>query len=235
MDKRSSIIVGGTLVSLGVLSLLLAGVTTVLGINLLNFVSRLWPLIVGGVGLIFVLPPLLVRGRRGLGGLFIPGVPILVTGGILLLASVLNIWSIWNWAWPLVVLGVAVGLLAAAAYMRVIWLVIPAFIIGLNGLVFQFCAITGLWSWWSVLWVIEPLSVGLSLLFIGARRQKSGLTTAGLILCGVAGAGFTLMMMVLGGGWPIRLLGGGLLIFAGVAVLAWGMLRPVLLPKSALE
>jgi hypothetical protein len=214
---------------------MLTGVTSLLGINLMGFVWRLWPLTVSALGLLFVVPPLLVRDKRGLGGLFIPGVPILVTGGILLLASVFRAWDVWAWLWPMQLLGLAVGFVAAALYMRIIWLVIPATIIGLNGLMFQFCAVTGLWSWWSVLWVIEPLSVGLSLLFIGARRQKPGLTKAGFILCAVAAGGFVLMITVLGGGWLIRSLGGGILIVAGLAVLAWGLLRSRLLPRSALE
>ena len=235
MDRRSSFVVGGTLVLVGVLSLLLTGVMSLLGINLFGFVWRLWPILVVGVGLLFVAPPLLTRGKRGLGGLFIPGLPILATGAILFLASVFNAWSIWAWLWPMEVLSLAMGFLAAAIYMRVIWLVIPAIIIGLNGFVFQFCAITGLWEWWSVLWTMEPLAVGLALLVPGILENVSGLRLAGLILCGVAAAGFVLMITVLGGWWPVRLLGPGLLILIGLGVIGWGLVRPALLPRSALE
>jgi len=217
------------------LSLLLTGVMSLLGINLFGFVWRLWPILVVGVGLLFVAPPLLTRGKRGLGGLFIPGLPILATGAILFLASVFNAWSIWAWLWPMEVLSLAMGFLAAAIYMRVIWLVIPAIIIGLNGFVFQFCAITGLWEWWSVLWTMEPLAVGLALLVPGILENVSGLRLAGLILCGVAAAGFVLMITVLGGWWPVRLLGPGLLILIGLGVIGWGLVRPALLPRSALE
>jgi hypothetical protein len=235
MDKRKTLLVGGMLIALGTLSLLFNGLLSVLGFNMGRFLLSLWPVVVSAVGLAFVLPPLLVRGKRGLGALFIPGIPILVTGGILLLASVFDAWGIWGWLWPMEVLAVALGFLAAAFYMRIVWFLIPAAIIGINGLVFQFCAITGLWSWWSVLWVIEPFSVGLPLLLIGLRRGISGLVTAGLILCGVAGAGFLLMITVLGGWWPFRLLGGAVLIVAGLAVLVWGMARTRLQPQSALE
>jgi hypothetical protein len=235
VDRRTRILVGGALIAMGVLWLLVSGVLSVLGFDLGRFVLRLWPVIVSGAGLALVLPPILVRGKRGLGALFIPGVPALVTGGILLLASVFDAWGIWAWLWPMEVLSVALGFLAAAFYMRIIWFLIPATIIGINGLVFQFCAVTGLWSWWSVLWVIEPLSVGLPLLLIGLRRSSSSLVMAGLILCGVAGVGFLLMITVLGGWWPFRLLGGALLVLAGLAVLVWGMARQRLLPRSALE
>ena len=46
----------------------------------------MWPVLVVGLGLLFVAPPLLTRGKRGLGALFIPGFPILATGAILFLA-----------------------------------------------------------------------------------------------------------------------------------------------------
>ncbi len=235
MDRRNLILVGSTLVLLGVAWAMLGLVASVLGVNLVAFAARFWPMIVSAAGLAFVLPPLLVRGKRGLGTLFIPGVPILVTAGLLLIASVLDGWALWSWLWPQEVLAVAVGFLAAALYMRVSELLIPAIIIGLNGLVFQFCAITGLWHWWSVLWVIEPLAVGVALLAVGARKGSSGVITAGLVLCGFAGAGFLLMVAIFSGGWLFRLVGPGLIILAGLAMLAWGLLRGRLLIRSAAE
>jgi hypothetical protein len=235
MDRKSPILVGAALILLGVLSLLLSGVASLLGFDLLGFTVRFWPLIVVGVGLLLVIPPFLVHGQPGLGALFIPGFPILTTGAILLLASVLNAWSVWSWLWPMEVTSVAMGFLFAAIYSRVIWLVIPAIIVGLNGLTFQFCAITGLWGWWSVFWTVEPLAVGLALLVVGAGTRTSGLSLAGLILCGVAGAGLLLMLVILGGGWLLGVLGPGVLILAGVAVLAWGALRHRPQPRSAME
>ena len=87
MERQKLFIVGAALVLLGVLSLLIAGGLSLLGFNLGAFVLRLWPSLVTAVGLCFVVPPLLVRGKRGLGALFIPGMPILTTGGILMLAG----------------------------------------------------------------------------------------------------------------------------------------------------
>jgi hypothetical protein len=235
MDRRSYVLTGGVLLVLGAVMLVFMAVASLLGFDLAAFIWRFWPLTVTGVGLCFVVPPFLVRGKRGLGGLFIPGMPILTTGGILLLASVTNAWGVWAWLWPMLLISLAMGFLFAAVYMRLIWLIIPATIIGMNGMVFQFCAITGLWHWWSVLWVIEPLSVGLPLLFIGLRRDIRGLKIAGFVLCGIAGAMFMLMLLVLGAWWPMALFGPGLLILSGLAMLAWGMLRSLLLPRSALE
>lgn len=234
MGRRSAILVGSVLVLLGVAWAMLGLVASVVGVNLLAFVVRFWPVVVSAVGLVFVLPPLLVRGHPGLGGLFIPGVPILVTGGLLLIASVLNAWELWAWLWPMEVLAVALGFLVAAAYMRVGGLVIPAVIIGANGLLFQFCAMTSLWEWWSVLWTVEPLAVGMALLGYGVVMHRPGSVKAGLILCGVAGAGFLLMVAVLSGGWLLRLAVPGLFILVGLAVLAWGLLRgrPLLRPAA---
>jgi hypothetical protein len=235
MSKQRMIVAGGGLICLGVLWLMLGLVASLFGINLLGFALRFWPGIISLVGLAFLVPPFLVRGKRGLGGLFIPGMPILVTGGILLVASVLNAWGIWAWLWPMEVLAVAIGFLTAAVYMRVSGLLIPATIVGINGLMFQFCAFTGLWSWWSVLWTVEPLAVGLALLLVGAQQHSAGMIKAGMILCGVAAACFLLMMTIFAGGWLFGLVGPGLIILAGLVLLAWGMLRHRLLPQSATE
>jgi hypothetical protein len=75
-------------------------------------------------------------------------------------------------------------------------LFIPAIILGLEALVFQFCALTGVWGWWAVQWVIEPLAVGLALLAVNVKERSSALSEAGLMLCGLAGPGFLLMITV---------------------------------------
>jgi hypothetical protein len=235
MNRKGYFLVGGALVALGILLLLFTVIMSLIGVSLLGFALRFWPLIVVAAGLAFVLPPFRAKGNRGLGGLFIPGVPVLVTGGILFLASVLNVWSIWAWLWPMELLAVAIGFLAAALYMRVNGLLIPAIIVGINGLVFQFCAITGLWEWWSVLWTIEPLSVGLALLVFGAVQHVPGCIKAGFILCAIAAAGFLLMITILGDWWPVRLFVPGLIILAGLALLAWGLVRRHPSVKAVME
>jgi len=224
MDKKL-VVVGLALIALGVMSLLFAGVLSFLGLGLLGFVVRFWPLFVVALGLAFVVPPFRAKGQRGLGGLFIPGAPILVTGGILLLASITGAWSIWSWLWPMEVLAVAVAFGAAGLYMGVIELMIPAIIVGANGVLFQFCAITGLWGWWSVLWTVEPLAVGLALAVVGLVRHSPALTRVGLAWCVVAAVCFLLMVTILIGGGLIQLFGPVLLILVGVAVVAWGLLH----------
>ena len=81
---------------------------------------------------------------------------------------------------------VALGFLFAAIKMRVIWLLIPTIIIGANGLLLQFCALTGWWAVWAVAWVIEPLSVGLALLAVNLKQRSPGLMVAGIAVCAVA-------------------------------------------------
>lgn len=235
MERKQLIAVGMALVLLGSLSLLLVGTAGLAGVNLGAFLWRFWPLAITALGLGLVIPPFLVRGKRALGALFIPGMPVLTTGGLLLLASVLNSWSLWGWLWPMLVISLAMGFLFAAIWMRLIWLVIPAIILGLNGMVFQFCAITHLWHWWSVLWVIEPLAVGLALLAVGAVQGITGLRIAGLVLGGLAAAAFMLMLVVLGAWWPFGLLGPVSLLFIGVLLLGWGVLRALMLPRRLVE
>jgi len=120
MDKRSYLLTGGALLLLGAAMLVFMAIASLLGFALSAFIWRLWPLTVTGVGLCFVVPPFLVRGKRGLGALFIPGMPILTTGGILLLASVTNAWGVWAWLWPMLLISLAMGFLFAAVYMRLI-------------------------------------------------------------------------------------------------------------------
>jgi hypothetical protein len=234
MNKQTPILAGIGLIILGLLALIFTIVMPALGLTLWFWVPwRMWPLLVVGLGLLFLLPPIVVRGRPGLGGLFIPGLPVLTTGAILLLASVTNWWHIWKWLWPQEVLALALGFLFAAIYIRRIWLVVPAIIIGLNGLLLQFCAFTGLWEVWSVLWTIEPLSVGLALLAVSAKTRSAGLMVGGLILCGLAGAGLVGTTAILAAGallprlWPVNLLGPVMLILVGLILVVWNvMFRP---------
>ena len=183
VERSLSLIFGLALVAIGVISLL--------GNTLLAMQAwRLWPLTVIIAGIALTLPGFLGLKKRGFGSFFIPGIPVLTTGGILLFASLFDRWNVWGLAWPLEVLALAVGFALAAIFMRVVGLAIPAMIIGVNGLMLAFCNLTGLWESWAILWPIEPLSIGLGLLVLGVINRSSGAKLAGLILTGIAGAGF---------------------------------------------
>ena len=214
MTKRSSAVFGLLLIFLGVQTFFYRAFLPVFGLETGN--GRLWPLFIANVGIVLVLVPFLARQHRGLGALFIPGVPIVVASSMLLLASITDWWGMWNYLWPLVIIGIALGFMAAAAWTRIVWFLIPATIIGINGLVFLFCAVTDLWEVWAAIWPFELLSVGFSLLLVNIWVRSKGLFTAGIILSVIAGFGFALMALVLTG-WvsliaAMVLVGTGLLL-----------------------
>ncbi len=231
MDKRFSLLVGIALLLVGAAALASNLAVHLLGLDLWGLPWRFWPLAVVILGLLFMVSPLMARGRRGLGALFILGMPLLVTGGILLFTSVFGAWGAWRWLWPLEVLSVALGLLFAAVYTRALWLLIPAIIIGANGLLFQLCAITGWWSAWSVLWTVEPLSTGLALLVFGFSKRSTGLMVAAAALLGLGGVGLIGMtglvslVAVWPGSWLLNLVGPSAIMAAGLLLLILSLLH----------
>ena len=236
MGRRLSLLVGVTLILVGALSLAFTLVMPMLGRGVWMWGAwRLWPLLIVAAGLLFVVSPLLARGRRGLGGLFIPGVPILTTGGILLYASVLDAWHAWEWLWPLEILAIAMGFLLAAIYMRSIWLLFPAIIVGANGALLQFCALTGLWESWAVLWPVEPLAVGLAFLIVNLRRRSKGLFIAGMIMCVIAAVGLIGMTAVFPRWVLINALGPAVLLLVGLLMLVNTLVRRPAAPEPVTE
>jgi hypothetical protein len=182
-ERLFMLIAGVTLVAVGAISLM--G-----NIFFSTEAWRIWPIVIILAGLGLTAPGFFGLSRRGLGSFFIPGIPVLTTGGILLYASLTKDWGIWADAWPLEILALALGFALSAIFMRVAALAIPAFIIGLNGLLLGFCAITGLWQAWAILWPIEPLSVGLGLLVLSVANKSAGVKLAATILFSIAGLGF---------------------------------------------
>ena len=214
VERSLSLIFGLALVAIGLISLL--------GNTLLALQAwRLWPLTVVILGIALTLPGFLGLKNRGLGSFFIPGVPVLTTGGILLFASLFDRWNVWEMAWPLEVIGLALGFALAAIFMRVPGLAIPAVIIGINGLMLAFCNLTGLWESWAILWPIEPLAIGLGLLIVGVINRSSGAKLAGLILTGIAGAGFFIASFIsMFNGTILRFAGPGMLIICGAILIS---------------
>ena len=215
-----SLIFGTALIGIGILSMF--------GNLFLQTESwRLWPITVVIVGLLLTLPGFFFGvAKRGFGALFIPGMPVLVTGGILLFASLTHQWGVWAMAWPLEVLGVALGFGLAAIFLRVPALAIPASIIGVNGLVLAFCNLTGLWQAWALLWPVEPLAVGLGLLVLGLAKRSTGINIAGITLCVIAGVGFFMMSFLSMFNFSIlRFTIPAMLIMTGLIVAAMSFIR----------
>jgi len=225
------------------IGLVLVGIAALAGNFMLSLINpnlnwwdawRLWPMLVLGAGLVLGLLGVGSIKQRGLGMLFIPAMPILTTGGILLIASLFEHWSVWALLWPLEVLALAFGFLMAAVFARIVWLGIPAIIIGLNGLVLAFCNTTHLWSAWSVLWTVEPLAVGLVLLLIAAKTRSMAVTIVGLSFCGAAGLAFTGMTALLAfDGILFRIAGPAfLIVLGGGLVLSNWLKRPTFSTQS---
>jgi hypothetical protein len=225
MQKKASLLFGVTLIILALLALAGNLLWDVSGIDLLKSGFRTWPLAVIGAGLLFCIPPFLFRDHKGLGGLFIPGIPVLVTGGLLFAASTTGNWSLWGTWWALEVIALAVGFVLAVIFLRVVWLTVPASIIGFTGLVLLFCSITGLWISWAVLWTVIPFSVGLPLLVIGLFQKNEGVKLAGLIVTGFAGLAFTAMSaFVVTSSWLTKVAGPAVILLLGLFMVVSSLL-----------
>jgi hypothetical protein len=225
MQKKASLLIGLTLILLGILALAGNLLLRATGSEFLPGL-RAWPILVVGAGLLFCIPPFLFSRQRGLSGLFIPGIPTLTTGVLLFIASMSGNWSIWATLWPLEVLSVAAAFVLMAIFMKIPWLMIPASILGFTGAVLQFCALTGWWSSWAVLWTVVPFSVGLPLLLIGLVRKIEGVKLAGIILCGLAGLAFAAMSTFLvTAQWWTRLIGPVLVLALGALLIVSALAR----------
>jgi hypothetical protein len=215
MKKRTTTVGGVYLIFLGGLLLLHTAILPLFGVN--SGLWQLWPLIVTGVGIMFVMAPFTARQNRGLGALFIPGFTIVMTSALLLIGSLFHWWHVWATFWPLVIVALAAGFIMTAVYSKNVWLFIPGIIIGVNGLLFQFFSITGWWHLWSVAWTAEPLAVGMALLFTGSLAKESGVFRAGMIVTAVAAVAFSLMTLIFAS-WA-GTVGAVLLIIAGGSLL----------------
>jgi hypothetical protein len=225
MQRTFSIFFGVCLMALGLLVMGANLGLPMLGVDFHWWEAwRFWPMVILGLGALLTGLPFLFPRHRAMGILFIPALPILANGGILFFASLFDAWHAWAWLWPLEILSVAAGFLAAALYTQVSWLAIPAILIGANGLVLAFCNTTGLWNWWTVLWTIEPLSLGLCILLIWTKARSTALLVLGLLFCGfamVAAAGMSTILFstyrLFSLVWPLSLiLVGGFVLLLGM-------------------
>jgi len=225
MARIFSLSIGIALIALGGLLLGFNLFVPAVGLAAIGL-ARLWPLILVALSVVFILPPILAPHNGGLGALFIPGLPILAVGGVALLAnfSKLNAWAMY---WPQIILALGLGFILAAMYLRVIWLLIPAFIIGFIGAALQFSTLTQWWSVWSVAWSVVPLAVGSSLALIGLFRRSIGLILIGLFICGTTGCFSLGLATLLTGSWfgLNVVIGLGLLVSGGL-LLAWNFIKP---------
>jgi len=72
-------------------------------------------------------------------------------------------WEVFRRTWPMELLVASVLLAALMSALANPWLLIPAGILLGNGLLFAYFSLTGLWSNWTLLWPLEPILVGVSI------------------------------------------------------------------------
>jgi hypothetical protein len=222
MQRSScSLIAGSILIGLGVLALLF----TLSGIDQWTASWRWWPTVIIAFGALIALLPIFIR-KRWMGLLYIIAAPIIVTGIMLLISMTSRQWFLWARWWPIGVLSVALGFLLAAIYVREVWLMVPAIFLGVNGGLFLFNMWYGQWYLWKVLWILQPLSLGLGLLLVGVVKH-SGVTLGFGLAFSAMSIFFSVLMT------PIfydtaRLTGsmGALtLVATGLALLMWNVRR----------
>ena len=222
MNRSNSLVAGLVLIALGALA-------SLSGVNLWAVSWRWWPTVIIGFGVLLALLPIFIR-KRWMGLIYIIAAPVIATGIMLLISMTSGQWFLWARWWPIGLLSTALGFAIAALYAREVWLAVPAIVLGVNGGIFLFNMLAGQWTLWKVLWILEPLSLGLALLFVGVVKH-SGLTFGFGAALSVLGA-FLAMMMT-----PIfrdtaqfaGSLGALTLIAVGGAFLLWNVRRT---PKS---
>jgi tRNA A-37 threonylcarbamoyl transferase component Bud32 len=104
---------------------------------------------------------------RGVGRAILYGIGWMVLGNLLivLLGLLTEWWGMFGRGWPFELLFVGLALSLIMEATASVWLLIPTGIIIGNGLLFTFYAITGWWRLWVVLWPLEPLLIGGTILF----------------------------------------------------------------------
>lgn len=235
MQKASTVVIGLVLIMFGAATLAVNSILPALGVSMDWLLPwRAWPMLILAVGSVLFLLALFSIKRPGWGALFIPAIPVNMVGALLLFSSVFDQWHIWSFAWSFIIVALAVGFLLAMIFTRNVWLGIPAIIIGANALVLTFCSLSGLWSWWTVLWTIEPFTLGLVFLLISFKTHSAVMLLLGLIFCGFATLAFSLMSgIAVFGDWFFRLSGPALLILLGIVLLGWNVVhRPALAARG---
>ena len=185
----------------------------------------LWPLVLGALGVGFVVANLLGMGGkkvRALGLIWIVEAGAAVAGLIALRVLVPPLFS-----WALIVAGLGAMLLLSAVLAGVPGLAIPGTILSVLGAILYGQNATGLWESWSYLWPLVPGSVGLGLVLanalgLGGRAvRRTGWSLIGWHL--VVAMTFALFFAADGRlirFWPLTL------VLAGLAVLSCALRKP---------
>jgi hypothetical protein len=221
MNQKVSAMIGTMLILLGGVFMLINMAIPAAG----AWIWQTWPLFVVAAGIGFMLVPFFFRQEKWTGVFFIPGTPILTAGLLLLGSSVLNGWEIWGWAWSLLIVAVAAGLILAALTTRILWMGVPAILLAATGLFLGYCAVTGNWSDWAWLWGLEVAALGLMILAVGFLAKNVVVRTVGWSFAGFGAFAATIMMALVGGNSRyMAFVSAGILILGGIALVAGGLL-----------
>jgi hypothetical protein len=185
----------------------------------------LWPVVLGALGVGFVVANLLGMGGRkvrALGWIWIVETGAAVVGLIALRILVPPLFS-----WALIVVGLGAMLLLSAVLAGVAGLAIPGTILSVLGGMLYGQNATGLWESWSYLWPLVPGSVGLGLVLANAlgmggravRRTGWSLIGWHLVVAAVFGL-FNAADGRLIRFWPLTL------VLAGLMVLSYALRKP---------
>jgi hypothetical protein len=221
MNQKVSAMIGTMLILLGGVFMLINMAIPIAG----AWVWQTWPLFIVAAGTMFMIVPFFFRQEKWTGVFFIPGTPILTTGLLLLVSSIGDSWNIWGWGWALVILAVAAGLILAAFTTRILWMGVPAILLGATALILAYCAITGDWGAWVWLWGLEVVAVGLMILAVGYLARNMVVRTVGWSFTGFGAFAATIMMALAGeNSRYMTFVSAGILILGGIALIAGGLL-----------
>jgi hypothetical protein len=195
------------------------------GIDLETASWRWWPAVIIAFGALIALLPVFIR-QRWMGLLYVIAAPLVAIGIMLLISMTSGQWFWWVRWWPIGVLSVALGFALAAIYAREVWLLVPAIFLGVNGGLFLFNMWYGQWYLWKVLWIVQPLSLGLALLLVGVVKH-SGVTLGFGIAFSVMSIFFSALMTPIF--YDTAQLTGSMgaltLVATGLALLLWNVRR----------
>jgi hypothetical protein len=221
MNQKVSAMIGTMLILLGGAFMLINMAIPAAG----AWVGQTWPLFIVTGGAMFMLVPFFFRQEKWTGVFFIPGMPILVTGLLLLVSNILNSWNIWDWAWSLLIIAIAAGLILAAFTTRILWMGVPAILLAATGLILGYCAVTGNWSNWVWLWGLEVAAVGIMIIAVGILAKNMVVRTVGWSFIGFGAFAATIMMALAGeNSRYMTFVSAAILILGGIALVVGGLL-----------
>jgi hypothetical protein len=90
-------------------------------------------------------------------------VAIVFANIVMLWASGVFGWAVFRRTWPMELVTASVLLAAIMSVLANPWLLIPIGILLGNGFLFVYFSLTGLWSQWTLLWPLEPILIGVSI------------------------------------------------------------------------